>query len=76
LHLAKDGATVPLAVDDGRCRGAGKGPWVAEASGFNVHASVTVRAADGEAERARGESRRDADEGVCEDEADKTDDAS
>jgi hypothetical protein len=47
-RLAKDGAAVPLAVDDARCRGAGKGPWVAEASGFNVHAGVTVRAGDRE----------------------------
>ena len=39
---AKDGAAVPLAVDDARCRGAGKGPWVAEASGFHVHAGVTI----------------------------------
>ena len=29
-------------------RGAGKGPWVAEASGFNVHAGVTVHAGDRE----------------------------
>jgi hypothetical protein len=29
-------------------RAAGKGPWVAEVSGFNLHAGVTVRAGDRE----------------------------
>ncbi len=47
-RLAKDGAAVLLAVDDARCSGAGKGPWVAEASGLNVHAGVTVHAGDRE----------------------------
>ncbi len=45
LRLAGDGEPVPLALDDARFRAAGKGPWVAEASGFNVHA---VRAGDRE----------------------------
>jgi hypothetical protein len=35
-------------LKDDRFRAAGKGPWVAEASGFNVHAGVTVRAGDRE----------------------------
>ena len=34
--------------EDERARAAAKGPWVGEASGFNVHAGVTVRAGDGE----------------------------
>jgi hypothetical protein len=46
LRLAKDGA--PLAGEETRSRGAGKGPWVAEVSGFNLHAGVTVRAGDRE----------------------------
>jgi hypothetical protein len=41
LRLAGDGAAVPL-LDD-RFRATGEGPWVAEASGCNVHAGVTVR---------------------------------
>ena len=45
LRLAGDGEPVPLALDDARFRAAGKGPWVAEASRFNVHA---VRAGDRE----------------------------
>jgi hypothetical protein len=48
LRLAGDGVPVPLALDADRFRAAGKGPWVAEASGFNVHAGVTVRAGDRE----------------------------
>ena len=48
LHLANDGAAVPLAALGARFRAAGKGPWVAEASGFNVHAGVMVRAGDRE----------------------------
>jgi hypothetical protein len=48
LRLAGDGVPVPFARDDARFRAAGKGPWVAEASGFNVHAGVTVRAGDRE----------------------------
>jgi hypothetical protein len=43
--LADDG-TVPLA--DERFRAAAKSTWAAEASGFNVHAGVTVRAGDRE----------------------------
>jgi hypothetical protein len=39
---------VPLALEDDRFRAAGKGPWVAEVSGFNLHAGVTVRAGDRE----------------------------
>src|SRR6476646_9993384 len=46
VRLAGDGA--PLAVDEARFRTAGKGPWVAEVSGFNIHAGVTVRAGDRE----------------------------
>ena len=37
-----------LAREEARFRAAGKGPWVAEASGFNVHAGVLVRAGDRE----------------------------
>jgi hypothetical protein len=48
LRLAKDGAAVPLAASGARFRAAGKGPWVAEASGFNVHAGIMVRAGDRE----------------------------
>jgi hypothetical protein len=48
LRLAKDGAAVPLAASGARFRAAGKGPWVAEASGFNVHAGIKVRAGDRE----------------------------
>ena len=48
VRLAKDGAPVPLAREEARFRAAGKGPWVAEASGFNVHAGVMVRAGDRE----------------------------
>jgi hypothetical protein len=44
LRRAEGGVPVPL--EDDRFRAAGKGPWVAEASGFNVHAGVTVRAVD------------------------------
>ena len=46
VRLAGDGA--PLAVDEARFRAAGNGPWVAEVSGFNIHAGVTVRAGDRE----------------------------
>jgi hypothetical protein len=46
LRLASDGTPVPL--DDERARTAAKGPWVGEASGYNVHAGVTVRAGDSE----------------------------
>ena len=42
VRLAGDGAAVPLAGEEARFRAAGKGPWVAEASGFNVHAGVTI----------------------------------
>ena len=48
VRLAGDGEPVPLARDDTRFRAAGKGLWVAEAPGFNVHAGVTVRAGDRE----------------------------
>jgi hypothetical protein len=48
VRLAGDGAAVPLAGEEARFRAAGKGPWVAEASGFNVHAGVTVRSGDRE----------------------------
>ena len=48
VRLAKDGAPVPLAGEEARFRAAGKGQWVAEASGFNVHAGVTVRSGDRE----------------------------
>ena len=48
LRLAKDGAAVPLAASGARFRAAGTGPWVAEASGFNVHAGILVRAGDRE----------------------------
>jgi hypothetical protein len=48
VRLAGDGAAVPLAREEARFRAAGKGPWVAEASGFNVHAGVTVRSGDRE----------------------------
>ena len=44
VRLAGDGAPAPLAREEARFRAAGKGPWVAEASGFNVHAGVMVRA--------------------------------
>jgi hypothetical protein len=30
------------ALEDDRFRAAGRGPWVAEASGFKVHAGVTI----------------------------------
>ena len=42
------GAPASLAREEARFRAAGKGPWVAEASGFNVHAGVTVRSGDRE----------------------------
>ncbi len=45
LRLAADGAPGPL---EERIRASAKGTWVAEASGFNVHAGVTVRAGDRE----------------------------
>ena len=48
VRLAGAGAPVPLAREEARLRAAGKGPWVAEASGFNVHAGVTVRSGDRE----------------------------
>jgi len=48
LRLAGDGAPVPLALEEACFRAAGKGPWVAEVSGFNLHAGVTVRAGDRE----------------------------
>ena len=48
VGLAKDGAPAPLTREEARFRAAGKGPWVAEASGFNVHAGVTVRPGDRE----------------------------
>jgi putative transposase len=48
VRLAGDGAPEPLARAEARFRAAGKGPWVAEASGFNVHAGVTVRSGDRE----------------------------
>jgi hypothetical protein len=48
VRLAGDGAAVPLAGEEACFRAAGKGPWVADASGFNVHAGVTVRAGDRE----------------------------
>jgi hypothetical protein len=48
VRLAKDGAPVPLAGEEARFRAGGKGPWVAEASGFNVPAGVTVRSGDRE----------------------------
>lgn len=40
--------STPVPLDDDRFRAAGKGPWVAEASGCNVHAGVTVHAGDRE----------------------------
>ena len=46
LRLAGDGA--PFALEEARFRAAGKGPWVAEVSGFNLPAGVTVRAGDRE----------------------------
>jgi hypothetical protein len=46
LRLATDGTPVPL--EDERARAAARGPWIGEASGFNVHAGVTVRAGDSE----------------------------
>jgi hypothetical protein len=48
VRLAKDGAAVPLAASGARSRAGGKGPWAAEASEFNVHAGVLVRAGDRE----------------------------
>ena len=48
MRLAGDGAPAPLAREEARFRAAGQGPWVAEASGFNVHAGVTVRSGDRE----------------------------
>src|SRR5512132_469147 len=48
VRLGGDGAAVPLAGEEARFRAAGKGPWVADASGFNVHAGVTVRSGDRE----------------------------
>jgi hypothetical protein len=48
VRLAGDGSAVPLAREEARFRAAGKGPWVAEVSGFNVHAGVTVRSGDRE----------------------------
>src|SRR4051812_34750180 len=48
VRLGGDGAAVPLAGEEARFRAAGKGPWVAEVSGFNIHAGVTVRAGDRE----------------------------
>ena len=48
VRLAGDGAPAPLAREEARFRAASKGPWVAEASGFNVHAGVMVRAGDRE----------------------------
>jgi hypothetical protein len=46
VRLAGDGAAVPLAAEEARLRAWGKGPWVAEASRFNIHAGVIVRAGD------------------------------
>jgi hypothetical protein len=46
LRLAVDGTPEPL--EDERARAGAKGPWVGEASGYNVHAGVTVRAGDRE----------------------------
>jgi hypothetical protein len=48
VRLTGDGAAVPLAGEEARFRPAGKGPWVADASGFNVHAGVTVSSGDRE----------------------------
>ncbi|MEO5727937.1 MAG: hypothetical protein ABIV93_13150 [Byssovorax sp.] len=48
LRVSGDGAAVPIAALEARFRAVGKGPWVAEASGFNGHAGVTVRAGDRE----------------------------
>ena len=48
VRLAGDGAAVPLAGEEACFRAAGKGPWVADVSGFNVHAGVTVRSGDRE----------------------------
>src|SRR5512132_2960311 len=48
VRLGGDGAAVPLAGEEARFRAAGKGTWVADASGFNVHAGVTVRSGDRE----------------------------
>jgi hypothetical protein len=48
VRLAGDGAAMPLAGEEARFRAAGKGPWVADASGFNVHAGATVRSGDRE----------------------------
>jgi hypothetical protein len=44
LRLTHDGTPVPL--DEERFGIGTKSPWAAEASGFNVHAGVTVRAGD------------------------------
>ena len=48
VRLAGDRATVLLAAEEACFHAAGKGPWVADASGFNVHAGVTVRSGDRE----------------------------
>jgi hypothetical protein len=48
VRLGRDGVPAPLAGEEARFRAAGKGPWVAEASGFNVHAGVTVHSGDRE----------------------------
>lgn len=48
VRLGRDGVPALLAGEEARFRAAGKGPWVAEASGFNVHAGVTVHSSDRE----------------------------
>ncbi len=47
LRLDDDGTPLPL-DDDERFGTAAKSPWVAKASGFDVHAGVTVRQGDRE----------------------------
>ena len=49
VRLAGDGAPAPLAREEARFRAAGKGPWVAEVSGFNVHGGVTCARATAKA---------------------------
>ena len=48
LITRPDGPTSRRVSGTACFRAAGKGPWVAEVSGFNLHAGVTVRAGDRE----------------------------
>lgn len=47
-EIARWQKRVGSAGEEARFRAAGKGPWVAEALGFNIHAGVMVRRGDRE----------------------------